>query len=34
MVMAFMLPRRESPLTYVPYQYPPRYPQAPGGYRG
>jgi hypothetical protein len=34
MVMAFMLPRREPPLAYVPYQYPPRYPQAPGGYRG
>ena len=34
MVMVFMLPRREPPLAYVPYQYPPRYPQAPGGYRG
>jgi hypothetical protein len=34
MVMAFMLPRREPSLAYVPYQGPPRYPQAPGGYRG
>ena len=34
MVMAFMLPRREPPLAYVPCQYPPLYPQAPGGYKG
>ena len=31
MVMAFMLPRREPPPTYIPYQYPPRYQQAPSG---
>jgi hypothetical protein len=40
MVMAFVLPRREPPVTYQPYnyysyqigQYPPvQYPQAPGG---
>src|ERR1700691_5902043 len=27
MVMAFMLPRREPPLTYIRYQYPPQYQQ-------
>jgi drug/metabolite transporter (DMT)-like permease len=32
MVMAFMLPRREPPLTYIRYQYPPQYQQAPRGY--
>jgi hypothetical protein len=31
MVMAFMLPRREPPLTYVAYQYPLQYQQAPRG---
>jgi hypothetical protein len=31
MVMAFMLPRREPPLTYIRYQYPPQYQQAPRG---
>jgi hypothetical protein len=31
-VMAFMLPRREPPLTYIPCQYPPQYQQAPRGY--
>jgi hypothetical protein len=39
MVMAFVLPRREPPVTYQPYnysyqpgQYPPvQYPRAPGG---
>jgi hypothetical protein len=31
MVTAFMLPRREPPLTYVAYQYPPQYQQAPRG---
>jgi len=31
MVMAFMLPRREPPLTHVAYQYPPQYQQAPRG---
>jgi drug/metabolite transporter (DMT)-like permease len=31
MVMAFMLPRREPPLTYIPSQYPPQYQQAPRG---
>lgn len=36
-VMAFMLPRREPPVTYQPYQYAPpqypptHYPQAYGG---
>jgi len=32
MVMAFLLPRREPPLAYARYQYPPRYPQVPNGY--
>ena len=32
MVMAFMLPRREPPLIYIPCQYPPQYQQAPRGY--
>jgi hypothetical protein len=31
MVMAFMLPRREPPPVYIPYQYP-QYQQAPRGY--
>jgi Superinfection immunity protein len=31
MVMAFMLPRREPPPTYVPHQYP-QYQQAPRGH--
>jgi len=30
-VMAFMLPRREPPPTYIPSQYP-QYQQAPRGY--
>ena len=30
-VMAFMLPRREPPLTYVAYQYPLQYQRAPRG---
>ena len=29
--MAFMLPRREPPLTYVAYRSPPLYQQAPRG---
>jgi hypothetical protein len=33
MVMAFMLPRREPPVAYIRYQYPPQYQQAPRGYR-
>ena len=32
MVMAFLLPRREAPLTYIPCQYHPQYQQAPRGY--
>ena len=32
MVMAFMLPRREPPVAYIHYQYPPQYQQAPRGY--
>ena len=32
MVMAFMLPGREPPPTYIRYHYPPRYQQAPRGY--
>ena len=32
MVMAFMLLRRQPPLTYVSSQYPPRYQQVPRGY--
>jgi Superinfection immunity protein len=31
MVTAFMLPRREPPLTYIPCQYLPQYQQAPRG---
>src|ERR1700759_2708451 len=30
MAMAFMLPRREPPLTYIRYLYLPQYQQAPG----
>ena len=34
-VMAFMLPRREPPLTYIRYPYPPQYPgEWPGGIQG
>jgi hypothetical protein len=32
MAMAFMLPRREPPLTYIRCPYPPQYQQAPRGY--
>jgi hypothetical protein len=33
MVMAFMLPRHEPPLAYVPYQYPHLlHPPAPNRY--
>jgi hypothetical protein len=31
MVMAFMLPHREPPLTYIPCRYLPQYRQAPRG---
>jgi hypothetical protein len=31
-VLAFMLPCREPPLTYIPRQHTPRYQQAPRGY--
>ncbi len=31
MVMAFILPRREPPLAYIRYQYPPQYQQVPRG---
>jgi hypothetical protein len=32
MVLAFMLARREPPLTYIPRRHPPQYQQAPRGY--